>query len=75
MADFPNPFEEEAESRWPNEFAESQTRLARFSGEELGNQYYSGYFAGVFGRRVTQLRTYPWINRTPLSMDLQLLEP
>ena len=35
MSDFPNHFEVESESRWPNEFAESQTRLARFSGEEL----------------------------------------
>ncbi len=35
MADFPNPFEDEAEERWPAEFAESQKRLSKLSGEEL----------------------------------------
>lgn len=35
MTNFPNPFEEEAEQKWPETFAESQNRLAKLSGEEL----------------------------------------
>jgi hypothetical protein len=31
----PNPFEDEAEEKWPKEFAESQERLSKLSGEEL----------------------------------------
>ncbi len=35
MRDFPNPFEEEAEQRWPETFAESQNRLSKLTAEEL----------------------------------------
>ena len=35
MTNFPNPFEEEAEQKWPETFAESQRRLSALSGEEV----------------------------------------
>ena len=35
MTDFPNPFEDEAEQKWPDAFAESQRRLSSLTGEEL----------------------------------------
>jgi MerR family transcriptional regulator, thiopeptide resistance regulator len=35
VINFPNPFEEEAEQKWPETFAESQRRLSELSGEEV----------------------------------------